>query len=31
MFGDIMGKMQEAQQKMEATKKRLDTILIDDY
>ncbi len=30
MFGDIMGKMQEAQQKMEATKKRLDTILIDE-
>ena len=32
MFGDLsgmMGKLKEAQQKIEATKKRLDTILID--
>ena len=33
MFGDIMGmmgKLKEAQQKVEATKKRLDTVLIDE-
>jgi len=33
MFGDLsgmMGKLKEAQQKIEATKKRLNTILIDD-
>ena len=33
MFGDIMGmmgKLQEAQKKMEETKKRLDTVLIDE-
>ena len=29
MFGDFMGKMQEAQQKMEDTKKRLDNVLVD--
>ncbi len=33
MFGDLMGmmgKLKEAQQKMEETKKRLDTVLIDE-
>ena len=33
MFGDIMGmmgKLKETQQKVEATKKRLDTVLIDE-
>tara|TARA_R100001369_G_scaffold91857_2_gene134476 strand:+ start:1102 stop:1416 length:315 start_codon:yes stop_codon:yes gene_type:complete len=30
MFGDMMGKLKEAQQKVEATKKRLDTVLIDE-
>ena len=33
MFGDLMGmmgKLKEAQQKVEATKKRLDTVLIDE-
>lgn len=33
MFGDMMGmmgKLKEAQQKMEATKKRLDTVLVDE-
>lgn len=33
MFGDIMGmmgKLQEAQRKMEETKKRLDTVLVDE-
>ena len=30
MFGDMMGKLQEAQQKIEETKKRLDTVLIDE-
>ena len=33
MFGDLsnmMGKLQEAQQKVEETKKRLDTVLIDE-
>ena len=32
MFGDLqgmMGKLKETQQKVEATKKRLDTVLID--
>lgn len=28
MFGDMMGKLQEAQQKMEETKERLDTITV---
>ncbi len=28
MFGDMMGKLQEAQQKTEETKKRLDTVYI---
>lgn len=33
MFGDMMGmmgKLKETQQKMEATKKRLDTVLVDE-
>jgi hypothetical protein len=33
MFGDLMGmmgKLQEAQQKVEETKKRLDTVLVDE-
>ncbi|RFN58371.1 YbaB/EbfC family nucleoid-associated protein [Marixanthomonas ophiurae] len=30
MFGDMMGKLKEAQEKVEATKKRLDTVLIDE-
>ncbi len=30
MFGDMMGKLQAAQQKVEETKKRLDTVLIDE-
>ena len=30
MFGDLMGKLKETQQKVEATKKRLDTVLIDE-
>jgi len=33
MFGDLMGmmgKLQEAQQKIEETKKRLDTVLVDE-
>ncbi|NVJ89360.1 MAG: YbaB/EbfC family nucleoid-associated protein, partial [Flavobacteriaceae bacterium] len=33
MFGDIsnmMGKLKEAQQKVEDTKKRLDTVLVDE-
>ena len=33
MFGDLMGmmgKLKEAQQKMEETKKRLDTVLVDE-
>lgn len=29
MFGDMMGKMKEAQQKMEEAKKRLDSIYVD--
>ncbi len=28
MFGNVMGKLQEAQQKTEETKKRLDTVLV---
>jgi DNA-binding YbaB/EbfC family protein len=30
MFGDMMGKLKETQQKVEETKKRMDTILIDE-
>lgn len=30
MFGDMMNKLQAAQQKVEETKKRLDTVLIDE-
>ena len=30
MFGDMMGKLKETQQKVEDTKKRLDTVLIDE-
>lgn len=30
MFGDMMNKLQEAQQKVEEAKKRLDTVLIDE-
>lgn len=30
MFGDMMNKLKEAQQKVEETKKRLDTVLIDE-
>lgn len=30
MFGDMMGKLKEAQKKVEETKKRLDTVLIDE-
>ncbi len=29
MMGDFMGKMQEAQQQMEETKKRLDGVFVD--
>ena len=29
MFGDFMGKMQEAQKQMEETKKRLDGVYVD--
>ena len=29
MFGDLMGKLKETQEKVEATKKRMDTVLID--
>ncbi len=29
MMGDFMGKMQEAQQQMEETKKRLDSVFVD--
>lgn len=29
MFGDMMGKLQEMQQRMEESKKRLDTIFVD--
>jgi len=30
MFGDMMAKLKEAQEKVAATKKRLDTVLIDE-
>lgn len=30
MFGDMMGKLKEAQKKVEETKKRLDTVLVDE-
>lgn len=30
MFGDMMGKLKEAQEKVEATKRRMDTVLIDE-
>lgn len=30
MFGDMMGKLKEAQKKVEATKERLHTVLIDE-
>ena len=30
MFGDMMGKLKETQKKIEDTKKRLDTILVDE-
>ncbi|QJP35122.1 YbaB/EbfC family nucleoid-associated protein [Nonlabens sp. Ci31] len=30
MFGDMMGKLKETQQKVEETKKRMDTVLIDE-
>ncbi|MGB3591516.1 MAG: YbaB/EbfC family nucleoid-associated protein [Nonlabens sp.] len=30
MFGDLMGKLKETQEKVEATKKRMDTVLIDE-
>lgn len=30
MLGDLMGKLQETQQKVEATKQRMDTVLIDE-
>ncbi len=30
MFGDMMTKLKEAQEKVEATKKRLDTVLVDE-
>ncbi len=30
MFGDMMNQLQQAQQKIEETKKRLDTVLIDE-
>ena len=29
MFGDLMGKLKETQKKVEDTKKRLDTVLVD--
>lgn len=29
MFGDMLGKLKETQEKVEATKKRMDTVLID--
>ncbi len=29
MFGDMLGKLRETQEKVEATKKRMDTVLID--
>lgn len=30
MFGDLMGKLKETQEKVEATKKRMGTVLIDE-
>ena len=30
MFGDMMGKLKETQQKVAATKKRMDTVLLDE-
>ncbi|MEM7186785.1 MAG: YbaB/EbfC family nucleoid-associated protein [Bacteroidota bacterium] len=30
MFGDMMGKLREAQEKVAATKRRMDTVLIDE-
>ena len=30
MFGDMMGKLKETQQKVEATKKRLDTVTLEE-
>lgn len=30
MFGDMMGKLKETQEKVAATKKRMDTVLIDE-
>ena len=30
MFGDMMGKLKETQQKVEETKKRMDSVLIDE-
>ncbi len=30
MFGDMLGKLKETQAKVEATKKRMDTVLIDE-
>ena len=30
MFGDLMGKLKETQQKIEGTKKRLESVLIDE-
>ncbi len=30
MFGDMMGKLKETQRKVEETKKRLDTVLVDE-
>lgn len=30
MFGDMMGKLKETQRKVEETKKRLDTVIIDE-
>ncbi|WP_203295623.1 YbaB/EbfC family nucleoid-associated protein [Luteirhabdus pelagi] len=30
MFGDMMGKLKEAQEKVEATKKRMNTVMVDE-
>ncbi|MGB5981074.1 MAG: YbaB/EbfC family nucleoid-associated protein [Nonlabens sp.] len=30
MFGDMMGKLKETQEKVEATKKRMDTVMIEE-
>ena len=30
MFGDMMGKLKEAQEKVAATKKRMDTVMVDE-